>query len=443
MKSQSVSFPVHTLIISIAILLTIPAILFLGKGNLKNDVEFGPEKMETKGLNASIRLFNDWRTKYSKYSDEELISIYRYKRRNFEIQNRKSSAGELYNLLNLFFSAFTAIAFILLWRSIYKNLNSTIQFTSEGRRDMGMVWLSWAMIIWELGALIVFVNLHYPGIGGPYENKIFMGVRQIISSLNSAFWLLALPTIRFEEGRGIWRERWIFKFFSKPKNILVNALIVTLGTIGILFIPGIDGNTHGFLSKIPDLYLTIITLYIMGKYLLAAFRDRNFKLFQPLILFSLALVMVTHIARTGEPLLWKIEGYELTFGVIVGVWHFALSLIFFSLAFSFLGYLNREELKKLAIEMNHAVKGNLRALKKQFESTLENPGKDFKEIAFQLRDRLNHILMVHTHIHKHQSGFEIPLISYLSTLLKSIRDSQGSNSAQFQFNLDEVDKEVV
>lgn len=216
-----------------------------------------------------------------------------------------------YGYWQMVICCFAFLALLSIWRHITKGL-------LPKQRDYGLVWLSLAILVWALsGTLEVYYATDFTD--SQFDPTLYEGLKSMLSILNSAFILLALPrfkhipiTIRPVVQSDSWR--WlVFSTFG------FSAVLTLLMLMGVLIPKRIT------LISSVDLIYAIFTLFFLGLTLWASFAKRGLKILAYLAVISIAFTLAAQILKLGDSDFLKIL-LNCSFKTILIVLFFALAL---------------------------------------------------------------------------------------------------------------------
>ncbi len=209
---------------------------------------------------------------------------------------------------------FASIALFSIWNHITKEQESI-------GKDLGLMWLSLAVLVWAISG---FVDVNYSNnlLTNPkikLSKTAYEGVRSILSVLNSAFILLALPCFRHIPKlvepiikSDIWRFVVIITF-------MLSVLLTGLMLLGIL----LPAKTS-FIYVVDFIY-AIFTLVFLGTVLWASFEKRGLQVLAWLSVFCIGCTLVAQVLKLDDPEFWSIF-FNLTFKTVLIMLFFALAL---------------------------------------------------------------------------------------------------------------------
>lgn len=206
---------------------------------------------------------------------------------------------------------FAFIALFSIWQHI-------TQGNSQGQRDLGLFWLSVAVLVWALsGGLEVY---YARGLSAePFDSTLYQGLKSMLSIFNSAFILLALPRFRHVPKviRPVVRsESWRWLVISTFGFSAVLTLLMLSGAI----IP----KRITLISSV-DLIYAIFTLFFLGLTFWASFEKRGLKILAYLAAISIAFTLAAQIIKLFDSDFLKIL-LSTSFKTILIVLFFALAL---------------------------------------------------------------------------------------------------------------------
>lgn len=187
----------------------------------------------------------------------------------------------LFNVSQAIISLFAALILYAMW---YKGTPNENKDTDELVHDQGLLWLGHAFLVWSIAGIWPFFR-YLPfceNLGKPDDPLPLSAIRESISTLNSAFILLAIA--HFAHG---WKGLQRFKEKEWQKVIVVVAIIVAF--LIVLASP------KSVWRITPEFILSIVTVFILGWALFESFIERNFKFLAILSICSCLIVLTVQI----------------------------------------------------------------------------------------------------------------------------------------------------
>lgn len=219
------------------------------------------------------------------------------------------------------FCLFAFAAMLAIWHHITRR-------TALRQRDPGMVWLAISVLVWVFAGWVDVVQGQQIQSGQTTNSPLtFDGLRSMLSILNSAFILLALPRFRHTPRlvRPIVQSdswRWLVIIS------LIFALVLTLLMLGGWIIP----LKYTFIYTI-DLLYAVFTLFFLGLILWTSFAKRGLPVLAILSVLTIGFTLMAQILKLSDPLFNKV--------LFNCIFKSVLIMLFFSLALSWV-----EELSK-------------------------------------------------------------------------------------------------
>lgn len=222
---------------------------------------------------------------------------------------------------------FSGIALLSIWSHI-------TQKDEPGDRDLGLLWVAISIFMWAISGVIDLVdaqNIEKSGAPAETVQIIFDGSRSILSILNSAFLLLALPWFHY-------KPKWL-QFLLQSQIwffvVIIPWLFCIFSTV-LMFARIIIPSSSPFIYLFDFLY-AIFTLGFLGIILWESFARRGLR---TLAYLSALCIICTLAAQV----LKLFAGMELEFWRLLlnGIFKTVLILLFFALSLSWV-----EELSKI------------------------------------------------------------------------------------------------
>ncbi len=206
------------------------------------------------------------------------------------------------------------------------------------QRDPGLVWLAMSILVWVFVGWVDVMQGQQPLTLQESEGSLtFDGLRSMLSILNSAFILLALPRFRHTPAlvRPIIRsDSWKWLVILG----LIFALVLTLMMLAGWIIP----SRYSFIYSI-DLIYAIFTLFFLGLVLWTSFAKRGLPVLAILSALSIVLTLLAQILKLSDPLFYKILSN--------GVFKSVFIMLFFALALSWVEEISQGNWSALPEEM--------------------------------------------------------------------------------------------
>lgn len=221
---------------------------------------------------------------------------------------------------------FSGIALLSIWSHVTKK-------DEPGDRDRGLLWVAISIFMWSFSGAVDLLYAQRVGrFGMPTEaiQIIFDGSRSVLSILNSAFLLLALPWFHY-------KPQWL-RFLLQSQIwffvVLVPWLFCIFATI-LMFARIIIPSSVSFIYLFDFLY-AIFTLGFLGVILWASFAKRGLHILAYLSALCIVCTLTAQVLKL-------FTGFDLEFWRLLsdGIFKTALILLFFALSLSWV-----EELSK-------------------------------------------------------------------------------------------------
>lgn len=340
----------------------------------------------------------------------------------FDTHSAKKDSGVLYletlhAISLIFLTTFASISFIQMWRYAQEQTSTN----EKEESDLGMIWMAAAMICWELSGNLGLFYL------GTYH--VFCG--EILSTFNSVFLLLSIRSFRIEKKWGLLQQPFI-QMWTRVSTILLLLGLVVLFLLSIhVFFP------QHWIHELPDLMISLITIPMLGIYLLNIFSDRGITALIALTIVTLVLIAFSQ----GFPLVQKNMNWGdtaalvLLESLILISWKIFLIILFFALAYSWRENLRRKAEEEAALQikqerdekeilrrdMNHAIRGNLNILKRDLaQSHSESSSLDASL-------RVASMLEIHDIIHVENNPKEVYLQRFLDFFFQHLIATEDSS----------------
>ncbi len=397
--------------------------------------------------------------------------------------------SEVLTLLQPFYSssvicltAFAGIAFLLIWKhnalevernAIIKKYNSDyLQGT-----DRGMLWLAAAMLCWEVSNTLHLYRLTFDLDNHLISKSVYTFIFEVISTLNSAFFILGVSTFNFDKIPDWYNHRLIriFREKSKYKNIAFVSLIVIAATFLLPFV-------SPKLVDLPDYIMSFFTSILLFLYFKGIFEDRKITSLVWLVYVTLILTM---FAQSLEPIEFFWEGEELKISpyfiyikyFIKLTYIFFLTILFSALAYSYRGFLEKrarekqnaelistsqelvksqetvrknmeklvkagEEKERLRREMNHTIRGNIDFLKEKLEMLEEDTAENSREtpqnelfLIKEVKSKLKIVGHIHNRLHE-DSQYNYPnLKAFLQDFENDIQELYDIKDTNYSYQI--------
>ena len=237
-----------------------------------------------------------------------------------------------FGLWQIVICTFSFVALISIWNYIVKE-------NDQREKDYGLVWLSLAVLVWAFSGVVeifysnaldthLLNNSRQDGL----DKTNFEGMRSILSILNSAFILLALP-----------------RFKHIPKNIvgilkseawkwLVGITFFLSALFTIFMLTGV--TTPGrptFINSVDTVY-GVFTLFFLGLILWTSFEKRNLRVLAWLSVICIVTTLVAQVLKVFDTDFWRI--------FFSCIFKTTLILLFFALVMSWIKELSKNYLPK-------------------------------------------------------------------------------------------------
>ncbi len=367
-----------------------------------------------------------------------------------------------YSILVICLTAFAGIAFILIWRHnvIEVEKNEIIKkYNADylGTIDTGMLWLAAAMLGWEVISAINLFRYIFDTDNEYISANGYLILSEIISTLNSAFFILGFSTFKFSK-RPIWHQNQLIEVFRgsrKYRNIIILSLtVISLSIFLLAFLP--------ILKDLPDLFMSIFTTILLFLYFKEIFEDRKIRLLRWLLYTTLLLTMMAQVIEPLEltlPYLSDNPYFVFISYFINMTYKFFLTILFFALAYSYRGFLekrarekqNKEllitsqelakassEKERLRREMNHTIRGNLDFLTEKLRM-LENENISNIEhqlLITELKSTLKIVGHLHNRLHEDKEAYYPYLRDFLMDFKDDLQQLFDINSNNYSYTID-------
>lgn len=232
---------------------------------------------------------------------------------------------EFFGFWQLTIGLFAFIALLSIWHQITKDQH-------KNKKDYGLMWLSLAILAWAVSGIVDI--LYARQILDQSTNQVshFEGTKSILSMINSAFILLALPC--FKHCPPILRnlvqsDSWRFIVVI---TLVFSTLLTIMMMTGILIPSKIE-----FIYSVDFIY-AIFTLIFLGMILWSSFAIRGLKILAFLSVTSIGLTLIAQLLKLDDNVFWQIF-FSCTFKTV-------LIMLFFALALSWIKELSTTYLPK-------------------------------------------------------------------------------------------------
>ncbi len=190
----------------------------------------------------------------------------------------------------------------------------------EGKKDLGLLWLSIAIMVWSLSGLIDIVHARDLQADDTWLDAVdYQGINSVLSIVNSAFILLALPQFkhipRYFENI-VRSEGWRLTVWT---TFVLSALITAL-----MFLQVIIPAQPNFISFV-DLLYAMFTLSFLGIILWSSFEHRGLKTLAYLSAVCILFTLVAQFLKLADDIFWSIF-FNCVFKTVLIVLFFALAL---------------------------------------------------------------------------------------------------------------------
>ena len=305
--------------------------------------------------------------------------------------------------------AYWIIAIGLIFAYIFYNIYLHDKKEDPHTDVSGIQYLAIALLIWALsGVLTAVYHSYYEDTGNVLIKIVYHSLITVFSISNSAFLLLAIPSIQVKKKPGR-------AFFKKDiKNVATYAIVILMGTIAIAFLIFDDASdfsmdivpdSNNSLKQpahfvgILDLLFAFIVIWELIIRMMQAFRERNMRFMLPVSWLFITFIFIAQVLDVLPAFVSKVQEWH-NYAILQ---HFALlayKTLFIAL-FILLSY--SWQLKKNRANSKITLK-DLEILTKQerviFECLAKDPTPSHKDIGEALfitkaavRTHTNHIRM--------------------------------------------------
>jgi len=341
----------------------------------------------------------------------------------------------LYVCARLFFECFSGVAIVYLW------LNIERRRSKKQEKDLGLIALASAILIWSIGDNFKIWN---------YNSSL---LHNCISTLNSLCFLYSIKYLDLKEGTALQRLSRFFRspWLKKDVTLVIITGIVLIANIGFCWYfqdktsplsLGDYSTIHLSGIAFPDFILSLFTIWALLYFFNKVFKERGLEQFLPLILLTVSVTLIvqlwgfihetTHIDPSDKVLI-KVE---LGIVIIKAIYRSLLIVLFFLLAASWLfrGEDDRrkeaEKQRKIAEnqrkDMNHAIRGTLNLLSDDLERQINEVKYDDNKYATflalnDIKIRSDAMYNLHNSIHR-ERGEGVELKPLISQCLNNIKE---------------------
>lgn len=242
---------------------------------------------------------------------------------------------DLYQFFGYWQIVVCSFSFVALF-SIWRHLNPK-ELRSD--KDYGLLWLAIAVLTWAISGgvevyfaesyrLFLLDNQNDTG----FDFTFFEGLKSILSLLNSAFILLALPCFKHI-------PKLIRPFLvSQSWNWLVGitflfSVVMTLGMLVGVFVPKTTSWIYGI-----DVFFGLFTVFFLTLILWESFDKRNLRGLAVLSVACILFILAAQFLKLGDIEFWKV--------FFSCVFKTTLIMLFFALTFSWVDERSRTYLPK-------------------------------------------------------------------------------------------------
>lgn len=273
--------------------------------------------------------------------------------------NNISQLFYFFGLWQIVICVFSFIALLSIW-------NYIVRENAQREKDYGLVWLSLAVLVWAFSGVVeVFyassleTHLSKNQNFDNFDKTKFEGMRSILSILNSAFILLAIPCFKHlpKNIAGILKSeawKWLVGI-----TFFLSALFTVFMLTGVTT-PG----RPTFINSVDSVY-GVFTLFFLGLILWTSFEKRNLKVLAWLSVICIATTLIAQVLKIFETDFWRIF-FSCTFKTI-------LILLFFALVMSWIKELSKNYLPKADEMFVFFEKINSKNGQKDFSAVLTLP----------------------------------------------------------------------
>ena len=227
---------------------------------------------------------------------------------------------------------FSFVALFSIWRHLTKN-----QENSD--KDYGLLWLSIAVLTWAFSGVVEVLFAEHLAVFsnqnanfGAFNATPYEGLKSILSLLNSAFILLALPCFKHI-------PKAIRPFLkSHSWNLVVGitflfSVVMTIGIIVGVFVPKTTSWVYGI-----DVFFALFTIFFLTLILWESFDKRNLRALAVLSACCIFFTLAAQFLKLGDTEFWKV--------FFSCVFKTTLIMLFFALTMSWVEEISRAYLPK-------------------------------------------------------------------------------------------------
>ncbi|XOV67867.1 MAG: response regulator transcription factor [Fluviicola sp.] len=208
----------------------------------------------------------------------------------FELELYELSKIESLRLIHLFFCAATAFFLISLWKR-------TVAIDATHKKDIGLVLLAGAFLMW------VFMDAYrFTGLMKPGESSLII---KTFSAYNNAFFLAALPFFDHAFVRLNFRP----KIFQNRSRWALVVLALNIFLVMIYSFVWKDENDSGIVVNYIDLIYSIITYFLLGIALIFQSYSKSEMRFPLLVISIILSVSLVGVQLSFSPL-FDVKHYD-------------------------------------------------------------------------------------------------------------------------------------
>ncbi len=366
-----------------------------------------------------------------------------------------------YAFLVICLTAFAGIAFILLWKHnvVEVEKNEIIQkYNADNLKeiDTGMLWLAAAMLCWEYSSLLNLYKNTFDANNEMLSEATYLILIEVISTLNSAFFILGISTFKFNKLPS-WHNHRLIRIFRgerKYQNVFIVSVLLITSTIILL-------PVAARWKDIPDYIMSLFTITLLFLYFKAIFEDRKIYSLTWLLYTTLLLTLM---AQTIEPIenLYsnlKTDDYFIFVSHFINItFKFFLTILFFALAYSYRGFLEKtarqkqntqllltslelakasNEKERLRREMNHTIRGNLDFLTEKLRHLKQELSENGQETltVTEVKSRLKVVGHLHNRLHEDNQSIFPNLKGFLLDFKTDIQTLFSIPAHQYDYEI--------
>ncbi len=226
----------------------------------------------------------------------------------------------LYQFFGLWQITIGFFAFMALW-AIWGHITKD---QDKGEKDKGLMWLSFAVLIWAFSGVVDVFHAHQLKNSSElteFDNSVYEGLRSMLSIINSALILLALPCFKHiprSIGKFVKSDAWLF---------IVGTTFFICTAVSILMITKVIIPSKAAFIYSVDFIYAMFTLSFLGLILWESFEKRGIKLLAYLSVVSIACTLIAQVLKLNleDTVFWGIF-FSCAFKTILIMLFFALAL---------------------------------------------------------------------------------------------------------------------